>query len=187
MPLRVAKIPRANTEKNVDAPFVCRERPVESAWIDYNGHMNMAFYNLVFDQALDHVFDQLGIGAEYVRQRGGSVFTAEIHVHYLQELALGDPIRVNFQLLDWDEKRLHYYEEMYHAREGYLAAASEQLGLHVDMTSRKAGPFPVDVQARINELMHLHIDLPRSERVGHVMGIPAEKSRAKKGNGARIF
>src|SRR5262249_14504312 len=92
--------------------IVCPPRRVERAWIDYNGHMNMAFYNLVFDQALDSVFDQLGIGAEYVRSRHASVFTAEIHVHYLDELTLGDPLRLTFQLLDWDDKRLHYYEEM---------------------------------------------------------------------------
>ncbi len=104
--------------------------------------MNMAYYNVVFDQALDQVFDDLGIGAAYVRDGGGSCFTVEIHVTYIQELKLDDPIRVTFQLLDWDEKRLHFFGEMYHADEGYLAATSEQMSLHVDMTSRKAGPLP---------------------------------------------
>ena len=109
------------------APFVCPVRSVERAWIDYNGHMNMAYYNLVFDQALDCVFDELGIGAAYVQSGGGSCFTVEIHVSYVQELRLGDPMRVTFQLLDWDEKRLHFLGEMHHAGEGYLAATSEQL------------------------------------------------------------
>ena len=157
--------------------IVCPARRVERAWIDYNGHMNMAFYNLVFDQALDSVFDRLGIGAEYVRSRHASVFTAEIHVHYLDELTLDDPLRVTFQLLDWDEKRIHYYEEMHHAEKGYLAATSEQIGLHVDMQTRRATPFPEDIQARLAELMALHAALPRPERVGHVMGIPPAKSK----------
>ena len=159
------------------APFVCPQRRVERAWIDYNGHMNMAYYNLVFDQALDRVFDELGIGAEYVRDCGGSCFTVEIHVSYAQELKLDDPIRVTFQLLDWDEKRLHFFGEMYHAQEGYLAATSEQLSLHVDMGTRKAGPFPADVQHRITAMMdaHRHLDIPA--QVGHVMRIPPERSK----------
>jgi len=159
------------------APLICPQRTVERAWIDYNGHMNMAYYNVVFDQALDHVFDRLGIGADYVNAGRGSVFTAEIHVTYLRELKLGDPLLVTFQLLDWDDKRIHYFEEMSHARDGYLAATSEQIGLHVDLTTRKAAPFPIDVQPRIDALMRAHRELPRSDRVGHVMGVPPEKSK----------
>jgi acyl-CoA thioester hydrolase len=159
------------------APMLCPPRTVERAWIDYNGHMNMAYYNLVFDQALDHVFDALGIGAAYVRDRGGSFFTVEIHVHYVQELSLGDPIRVQYQLLDWDEKRLHYFGEMYHGTEGYLAATSEQLALHVDMKSRRAAPFPDDVARNVDAMMKAHATLPWPERVGHVMAIAPEKSK----------
>jgi acyl-CoA thioester hydrolase len=153
------------------APIICPDQRVESAWIDYNGHMNMAFYNLAFDRALDHVYDQLGIGAEYVRTGGGSCFTAEIHVNYVQELLLDDPLRVTFQLLDWDAKRLHFFEAMYHAEQGYLAATSEQLALHVDMTSRRTAAFPDAVQARLATLMQDHARLERPAQVGRVMGI----------------
>jgi len=161
----------------VTAPFICTDRHVEPAWIDYNGHMNMAYYNLVFDQALDQVFDELGIGAEYVRSGGGSCFTVEIHVSYVQEVKLDDPLRITYQLLDWDEKRLHFFAEMFHAGEGYLAATSEQLSLHVDMRSRKAGPFPTDVQTRIGAMMNAHGQLPTPAQVGHVMGIPPARSK----------
>jgi len=151
--------------------IVCPMQTVEPAWIDYNGHMNMAYYNLVFDRALDHVYDQLGIGADYVRHGGGSCFTAEIHVNYLQELLQDDPIRVTFQLLDWDARRLHYFETMYHDNAGYLAATSEQLALHVDMTTRRAAPFPDAVQARLAALMAEHGPLARPTQVGRVIGI----------------
>lgn len=145
---------------------------MQKAWIDYNGHMNMAFYNLVFDQCLDFVFDELGIGSDYVTEEGGSCFTREIHVNYLSELSLDDPIRVTFQLLDWDAKRLHFFEEMYHADEGYLAATSEQMALHVDMGTRRTAPFPDDIQARLTKLMDAHRTLAAPEQVGHVIGIP---------------
>lgn len=154
-----------------DALIVCPTQHVEAAWIDYNGHMNMAFYNVAFDRALDHVYDLLGIGAEYVRTGRGSCFTAEVHVNYVQELMRDDPIRVTFQLLDWDSKRLHFFESMYHGAEGYLAATSEQLALHVDMGTRRTAPFPPDVQARLNDLMAAHQGIARAPQVGRVMGI----------------
>jgi len=159
------------------APYLCRERRVEGAWIDYNGHMNMAYYHLVFDQSLDQLFDALGIGTDYVKSGRGSCFTVEVHVNYLQEVALDNPLRVAYQLLDWDEKRLHFFATMHHARAGYLAATSEQLSLHVDMQSRKAGEFPRDVQRRIAALMDAHRALPIPKQVGHVIGIPPARSK----------
>lgn len=154
-----------------DTLIVCPEQRVVPAWIDYNGHMNMAYYNLAFDHALDHVYDQLGIGEAYVRSGQGTCFTAEIHVNYLQELLQDDPITITFQLLDWDGKRLHFFESMYHGSKGYLAATSEQLALHVDLGSRRSAAFPEEVQARLRALMALHEPLERPAQVGRVMGI----------------
>jgi acyl-CoA thioester hydrolase len=171
-----ASRPTATDFSMTTAPFVCPPRRVERAWIDYNGHMNMAYYNLVFDQALDSVFDDLGIGVEYVRD-GGSCFTVEIHVSYVQELSLDDPLRITYQLLDWDEKRLHWFGEMHHAEADYLAATSEQLSLHVDMHTRKAAPFPPSIQQRIAAMMDAHRALATPAQVGHVMGIPPDRSK----------
>jgi acyl-CoA thioester hydrolase len=151
--------------------IICPRTRVHQAWIDYNGHMNMAYYNVVFDQGVDHVYDQLGVGAQYAQSGGGSLFTMEVHLHYLNELSLNDPIEVRFQLLDADSKRLHFFEEMYHAEKGYLAATSEQLALHVDMTSRRAAPFPRFIQDRVDRLLEAHATLPRPGQVGHIIGI----------------
>lgn len=154
-----------------DAPIKCPQKTVQKAWIDYNGHMNMAYYLLVFDQCLDYVYDQLDIGERYVREHNGSCFTREIQVNYLQELTLADPIVVEFQLLDWDAKRLHFFQTMRHGRDGYLCATSEQLALHVNMTSRRTAALPDTVQQRLAEMMHSHGQLPKPEQVGHSIGI----------------
>ncbi len=154
-----------------ETPIVCPKIIVDRAWIDYNGHMNMAYYNLIFDKCLDYVYDNIGIGVAYTQTTGGSCFTLEVHVNYLQELVLGDPVKVTFQLLDWDAKRLHYFEEMYHAEKGYLAATSEQLALHIDMQSRRSAAFPDHIQKKLTRLMADHASLPRNERVGRIMGI----------------
>ena len=153
------------------APVKCPEQQVEKEWIDYNGHLNMAFYHVLFDRAVDHLYDTLGIGVEYVAAGGGSCFTLEVHVAYLSELVAGDPVSVTLQLLDHDEKRLHYYQEMFHAKTGELVATSEQLALHVDMNKRRSAPFPDDISSRLKILMDTHSVLPTPERVGRTIGI----------------
>lgn len=156
----------------VTAPLECPRSEVIEAWVDYNGHMNMAYYNVVFDQALDHAYDRLGIGEAYVRDSGCSHFTLEAHVTYLREVRLGDPLRVTWQLLDCDTKRLHYFEHMYHGSEGYLAATSEQISMHVDLAERRATVFPDHLQAQFEGVLNRHRQLSRPRQAGHVIGIP---------------
>ena len=92
-------------------------------------------------------------------------------MHYVQELKLDDEVEVRLQLLDFDHKRLHYYQEMYHYTDGYLAATSEQIALHVDMTSRRSALFPADVTDKLSDVLAAHQGLPKSERIGHSIGI----------------
>lgn len=157
--------------QHYEAPLVAPQMKVIEEWIDYNGHMNMAFYNTVFDKAVDALFLQLGISEEYVTRELSSVFTAEIHVTYAQELALHDPIRVTCHLLDFDAKRIHLFLEMYHAEKGYLAATMEQMGIHVSMESRRSAPMPDWVLAELASLKEAHKDLPIKPQIGRVIGI----------------
>src|SRR5579864_420917 len=145
------------------APFVSSVMRVEPEWIDYNGHHNMAYYNVLFDRAVDEAYELIGIGADYVSERKNSFFTAEVHLRYLRELHAGDPVRVTFQLLDFDRKRLHTFEQLFHAEEGWVSATSENLSLHVDMTEKRTAPFPREVAARLAEMKAAHALLPRPE------------------------
>jgi acyl-CoA thioester hydrolase len=154
-----------------EGPIACPELRVAPEWIDYNGHMNMAYYHLVFDRSLDFVYDRLGIGAAYVRAEGGSCFTLEVHATYLREVGLGDPLRVTWRLLDHDAKRIHFFEEMYHANHGYLAATSEQIALHVDMQSRRSSALPAGVQGELARIAGQHRQLPLPPQVGSVIRI----------------
>lgn len=154
-----------------DAPIVCPQQRVHAEWIDYNGHLNMAFYHVMFDRAVDHVYDALGIGADYVKSEGGSCFTMEVHVNYINELVLDDPVIITFQLLDHDNKRLHFYQEMMHAQTNELAATSEQLALHVDMEKRSSSAFPASRLRNIAALRQAHQALPFPSRAGQRIGI----------------
>lgn len=152
------------------SPIVSPPIEIERAWIDYNGHLNMAYYNVVFDRGSDVAFDQMGIGIDYVRQRGLTIYTAEVHICYVRELHLGDSVRVSFQLLDHDDKRLHAYQEIRHV-DGWLAATSEVLSLHIDMAGPKVAPFPADILEAVGRLRREHGMLPRPERAGRSIGI----------------
>jgi acyl-CoA thioester hydrolase len=153
------------------APFVSSVMRVEPQWIDYNGHLNMAYYNVLFDRAVDETYELIGLGADYVASRRQSLFTAEVHVRYLRELHAGDPVRVTFQLIGYDAKRLHYFEQLFHAAEGWVSATSENLSLHVDMTSRRTAAFPHEVTARLAEMKASHALLPVPEAAGRRIGM----------------
>src|SRR5262249_50875223 len=112
---------RSDLEPLFFAPFVSSVMRVEPAWIDYNGHLNMAYYNVLFDRAVDEAYELLGIGTDYVTKRRHSLYTAEVHLRYLRELHEGDPVRVTFQLLGYDSKRVHYFEQLVHATDGFLS------------------------------------------------------------------
>ncbi|ABD88819.1 thioesterase family protein [Rhodopseudomonas palustris] len=157
-------------------PFVASVMPIEPEWIDYNGHLNMAYYNVLFDRAIDELWLHLGIGADYLTTRGGSTFTAECHVRYLRELHLGDPAQVSILLIEADDKRLHTFEELRHATEGWLSATSENMTLHVDMTSRKTAPFPPDIRARIQAVAEAHHGVTRPEGIGRSVAMPAKRA-----------
>ena len=155
-------------------PFLSSIMQVEPQWIDYNGHLNMAYYNVMFDRAIDELWLKLGIGPAYMRERHGSTFTAECHVRYLREIHLGDPVQIAIILVAADEKRLHTFEEMRHASEGWLSATSENMTMHIDMAARKVAPFPPDISDRIKAVADAHAAIPRPDGIGRRIGMPAK-------------
>ena len=156
------------------APFVSSVMRVEPQWIDYNGHLNMAYYNVLFDRAVDEAYELLGCGIAYLEQTRHSTFTAEVHVRYLRELQSGDPVRVTFQLLAYDLKRMHYFEQLFHAEDGWLSATSENMALHVDMTAKKTAPFPEAIAARLARMKSAHAHLPLPDGAGRRIAMPGK-------------
>ena len=165
---------RIDLEPVFFAPFVSSVMRVEPAWIDYNGHLNMAYYNVLFDRAVDEVYELLGVGADYLKTHNHSTFTAEVHIRYLRELHAGDPVRVTFQLLDYDEKRFHYFEQLFHATEGWVSATSENMTLHVDMAAKKVAPFHASVMGSLARMKAAHARLPRPEAAGRSIRMPGK-------------
>jgi acyl-CoA thioester hydrolase len=123
-------------------PIVEHEDIVRPEWIDSNGHMNLAYYVVVFDLATDKLYSALGIGDAYRDATGNSCFTAETHTVYEREVRLGERLRVHTWLLGVDAKRVHYFHELFHAESGERSAVQELMALHIDMRVRRVAPFP---------------------------------------------
>lgn len=157
------------------APFVSSTMRIEPMWIDYNGHLNMAYYHVLFDRAVDEAMSLVGLGQAYIQERNLSFFSVEAHVLYKRELRLEDPVRVRVYLIAYDDKRLHLFQEMCHATEGWVAASCELMALHVDLATRKVAPFPADIEENLSTMQGAHSVLPKPEGLGRAIRMPERK------------
>lgn len=145
-------------------------------WLDYNGHMNVAYYLLIFDRATDGLHALIGKTSEYIQRTQCSTFALEMHLTYLRELRLDDPYVVRTHLVDADHKRIHMLHSMYHAEEGWLAATNESLSMHIDLTARRSKPYPPELMQRVERLQRAHAGLSPAEHVGRCVGIRKKSS-----------
>ena len=155
----------------IDAPLELYRDVVRPEWVDYNHHLNVAFYVRAFDLATDAFFDHAGLYLDYIERTGCTLYVREMHVSYHREMKEGAPMRFETRVLDVDEKRLHLFHSLHHDAEGYLAATNEILCMHVDTATGRSTPFPparLDVLAAIGRA---HAALPAPPDKGNVIGI----------------
>ncbi len=153
------------------APLELRHGTVRPEWLDYNGHMNVAYYVLAFDHACDSFLDHIGMTDAYRARSGGTTFAAEMHITYQREVVAGDSLRFTSHLLGFDEKRIHFILHMYHAEQGYLAATSEWMSLYVDLASRRVAAIPEEIANRLAAIYATHRELPRPPEAGRIMSL----------------
>ena len=147
---------------------------IKPHWIDFNGHLNMAYYNVLFDRGMDHFFDAWGLGEAYRERTGSTTYSAEAHVKYLRELHLDDPVQVRLRLLDYDAKRIHTFAWLHHAEEGWVAATCEVMTLHVDQTAPngpKVAPMPETITQALATTAEAEAPLGAVEEAGRPMAI----------------
>ena len=111
-------------------------------WIDYNDHMNVSYYLLIFDKfGADTLNDIFRMGEHSAKTTKKSTMMVESHITYNQELLLNDKVDINLVYFDHDKKRLQYKMEMIHKEKKYLASTIEVLALYVDLNERKVAEF----------------------------------------------
>lgn len=141
-------------------------------WIDYNGHLNMAYYSVLMDKCADQAYPALGFGPDYRDETRCTTYVAEFHICYLRELHEGDVVTSTFHLVDFDAKRFHIFQELWH-EDGWLAATGEALTLHVDQSGEvpKVAPMPQNILHNLTVMKEAQKDRPRPERAGRKIGI----------------
>ncbi|HET7758061.1 MAG TPA: thioesterase family protein [Steroidobacteraceae bacterium] len=127
--------------------------PVRPEWIDYNGHLRDAYYGLIVSHAADALMDRLRMDASYRERSGCTLYTVEMHVHFLHEVHRSETVAVAVQLLAADHKRIHAGFELRGSSHPALAATAELMLLHVRQGATPAAvSFPPEVAAAIAEL-----------------------------------
>ena len=145
---------------------------VHPDWVDYNGHMNVAYYMLVFDHATDVLLDHIGLDKNYRENSGESVFVVEAHITYDNEVMQGERIAVTTQILDVDAKRMHVFHRMVRdGGEGELIATNELMILYMNMNTRRSAPMPEAILNKLEDMQHRGTALPRPVQAGSTIGI----------------
>ena len=155
---------------NPTKPLRLLETTVDPSWVDYNGHMTEARYGDVFGYATDAFLRHVGLDAAYL-DGGHSMYTVETHIRYLAEVAALEPLDVHTQVLGADEKRLHLFHTLAHARTGENLATGEHLLLHVDTAQGRSVPSREPVARRVAAAAAAHASLPAPEGAGRAIAL----------------
>ena len=164
------------TQKGHDGPYntpiILSEKMVLKEWIDYNGHMNVAFYTLAFDNSLDEFLENvLGIGETHAFYDQQGPFVLQSHYHYLNEMNLDEKFNVRLLVVDCDEKRMHLCLDIFSAKQKKIIAVSETVLINVNLAIRKTEKYPSWAYDRIIKLKRTHENANFPSVLGNSIGL----------------
>ena len=129
---------------------------IKKEWTDYNNHMNMAYYVLVFDQVWEIVLAKFKMGEQSAKTSQMSTMVVETHTTYNNEVKEGDEVEVNLTFFDHDKKRIHFKMEMIEKSSKKLSATLEMLSLYIDLSKRKVSEFEKEKVKLMDEFINLN-------------------------------
>jgi|TARA_Y100000389_G_scaffold10330_1_gene9635 acyl-CoA thioester hydrolase len=135
------------------------DQTIKKDWIDYNNHMNMAYYVMVFDNVWEIILKKFKMGENSAKSTKMSTMVVETHTTYNNEVTLGDEVEINLTFFDHDKKRLHFRMEMIEKSSKKLSATLEMLSLYIDLSKRKVAEF----EKEKIEIMDQFISLNKSK------------------------
>jgi len=129
---------------------------IKKEWTDYNNHMNMAYYVLVFDQIWELILEKFKMGEQSAKTTNMSTMVVETYTTYNNEVKEGDEVAINLTFLDHDKKRLHYKMEMIEKSSKKLSATLEMLSLYIDLNKRKVSEFEQEKVKLMDNFINLN-------------------------------
>ncbi|MBL8119595.1 MAG: thioesterase family protein [Anaerolineae bacterium] len=139
-------------------PMVYRAA-VPEHYRDLMGHMNIRYYLEIYDEAGIPLFERIGLSEAHYRANQAGGFDLEHHIHYLNEVHIGDEVLLYARLLDRSAKRLHYMLFMVNQTRGLLASTFECVNSYADLRVRRTAPYPPAIAAQIDSLLDEHTRL----------------------------
>jgi acyl-CoA thioester hydrolase len=150
--------PTIPLEKITALPTVYRTT-IPNEYRDAMGHMNVRWYMVLFDEAGVVLFDQIGLTLGFYAQNDSGGFDLEHHLHYLNEVRIGDTVTIYARLLERSVKRLHYMLFMVDDTRGVLSSIMEVVNSYADLTIRRTAPYPENIAAQIDSMIAEHARL----------------------------
>ena len=129
---------------------------IKKEWTDYNNHMNMAYYVLVFDQLWEIILEKFKMGEQSAKTTNMSTMVVETHTTYNNEVKEGDEVEINLTFFDHDKKRLHFKMEMIEKSSKKLSATLEMLSLYIDLNKRKVAEFEDEKVKLMDDFINLN-------------------------------
>jgi len=157
-------------EVNCEGHFIY-EGDVLPEWIDMNGHMNVAYYVHAFDLAIDKHWAEIGVTQEYIENQQCSTFSVECHITYQNEMKVKERYYIVSQVLAYDEKRIHLFQNMFKKGSKDIVATAEWMNLHVNLKTRKVSPWPPDILISLQDKIKSQERMPWPDEAGKKMSI----------------
>ena len=129
---------------------------IKKEWTDYNNHMNMAYYVLIFDRLWEIILTKFKMGEQSAKIDQKSTMVVETHTTYNNEVKEGDEVEVNLTFFDHDKKRLHFKMEMIEKSTKTLSATLEMLSLYIDLSKRKVAEFEDEKVKIMDDFINLN-------------------------------
>ncbi len=129
---------------------------IKKEWTDYNNHMNMAYYVLIFDQVWEIMLQKFKMGEDSAKTENMSTMVVETHTTYNNEVKEGEEVEINLTFFDHDKKRLHFKMEMLEKNTKQLSATLEMLSLYIDLNKRKVAEFEEDKIKLMDDFINLN-------------------------------
>jgi acyl-CoA thioester hydrolase len=136
------------------------EAVIPESYLDEMGHMNVMWYTHLFSNAVDGLFQLVGLTRDYFETNQAGTFALEHHLRFLKEVRVGQRVVIRTRLVGRSAKCFHFISFMAHADSGDLAATEEGIGAHVDLGRRRTSPIPPAIAAAFDRLLAEHERLP---------------------------
>lgn len=156
-------------------PLTLHETVVRAEWVDSYDHMNLANYVAVCDNSTYAFWELMNENVPQDQRGGAEYAVVETHVNYIQEVRLGDPLRITTQLLGADRKRYRIFHTMYRVTDDAIAATNEVMALGFDLNARRVSEFRPRVQANLQRTLAEHSVLVIPANAGRGISMPPAK------------